>query len=54
VSGTVAARNAALDDQPELINSDPYGAGWVFDIELADDADLGSLLDAATYSTIAG
>jgi glycine cleavage system H protein len=54
VSGTVAARNDALDDQPELINSDPYGAGWIFEIELASDTDLSDLVDAATYSTLAG
>lgn len=54
LSGTVAARNEALDDQPELINSDPYGEGWIFEIDLADPNDLSELLDAATYSTLAG
>jgi glycine cleavage system H protein len=56
VSGTVTARNDALDDQPELINSDPYGDGWIIEIELdaADSAELDALLDAASYGTLAG
>jgi glycine cleavage system H protein len=57
VSGTVTAGNVALDDQPELINSDPYGEGWIIEIELDADAasaDLDALLDAATYGTLAG
>lgn len=54
VSGTVTARNDALDDQPELINSDPYGEGWIIEIESSDESDLGTLLDAAAYSTLAG
>jgi glycine cleavage system H protein len=54
VSGTVTAHNDALEEQPDLINSDPYGAGWIFEIELADDADLSALVDAAAYSTITG
>ncbi|MDQ6851752.1 MAG: glycine cleavage system protein GcvH [Actinomycetota bacterium] len=53
VSGTVAARNEALDERPELINSDPYGEGWIFEIELAEDADLSSLVDAARYTNMA-
>ena len=40
--GTISARNEALDDQPELINSDPYGEGWIVELELSDDADLDS------------
>jgi glycine cleavage system H protein len=57
VSGTVTARNEALDDQPELINSDPYGEGWVIEIELDGDsasAELDALLDPAAYGTLAG
>ena len=49
VSGTVTSRNDALDATPELVNSDPYGDGWLFEVELADDAQLGGLLDAAAY-----
>jgi len=49
----VTARNEALDATPELINSDPYGAGWVVEIEPAEDADASSLLDAAAYRALA-
>jgi len=50
VSGTVTAVNPALEATPELVNSDPYGAGWLFEVRL-DDADaVGSLMDAAAYS----
>jgi glycine cleavage system H protein len=54
VSGTVTARNDELDEHPELINSDPYGAGWIFEVELSDRAELDDLLDAAAYGTLAG
>lgn len=53
LAGTVTARNEALDATPELINSDPYGAGWVVEIEPAEDADASSLLDAAAYRALA-
>jgi glycine cleavage system H protein len=53
VSGTVTARNDDLDGQPELINSDPYGAGWIIEIETSNDADLDALLDAGAYSELA-
>jgi glycine cleavage system H protein len=52
--GKIAARNDALEDQPELINSEPYGAGWLVEIELSDDADLDGLLDAGAYESLAG
>ncbi len=51
VSGTVAARNEALADQPDLINSDPYGEGWMLEIETAEPAPAG-LLDAAGYQAL--
>ncbi len=51
VGGAVVARNEALDDNPELVNSDPYGAGWIAEIEVADPAVLDSLLDAEAYRT---
>jgi glycine cleavage system H protein len=54
VSGTVSARNEALDATPELINSAPYGDGWLVDIEVSDTAELDDLLDAASYGTLAG
>jgi glycine cleavage system H protein len=49
VSGTVVARNEALTQQPELVNADPYGEGWMLEIELAEPAALDALLDAAAY-----
>jgi glycine cleavage system H protein len=51
VAGSVVARNEALDDQPDLLNSDPYGAGWIAEIEVEDISVLDSLLDAQAYST---
>lgn len=49
VSGTVAAANDALQDRPELCNTDPYGDGWLVRIEPDDDGADGALLDAAAY-----
>ncbi|MGH3344530.1 MAG: glycine cleavage system protein GcvH [Carbonactinosporaceae bacterium] len=49
VSGTVTARNETLDATPEVVNSDPYGDGWMFDMTPSDPAQLGGLLDADTY-----
>jgi glycine cleavage system H protein len=52
VSGTVSARNDALADTPDLINSDPYGQGWLLEIEPSGDEDLAELLDAAAYEEL--
>ncbi len=49
VSGTVVARNEKLADEPELINTEPYGAGWLVEITPGDPSALGELLDAAAY-----
>ena len=49
VSGQVTAVNEALNDTPELLNTDPYGAGWIFAMTLADPAELDTLMDAAAY-----
>lgn len=49
ISGTVAARNDKLGDEPELINSDPYGAGWLVEITPTDGGDVDGLLDAGAY-----
>ena len=49
VTGAVTARNEALDSTPELVNSDPYGEGWLFEVELADAGQLAGLMDAAAY-----
>jgi glycine cleavage system H protein len=52
VSGTVVEVNEALTTTPELINSDPYGAGWMFRVELSDAAEVDSLMDAAAYQAL--
>ena len=52
VSGEVAAVNNALDEAPELINSDPYGEGWIVEIAVADVAELDELMDAAAYQAL--
>lgn len=49
VSGEIVARNEALDGAPELVNSDPYGAGWLFEVVPSNAAELDELLDAAAY-----
>jgi glycine cleavage system H protein len=49
LTGTVVARNDQLADAPELINTDPYGAGWLVEIEPGQPAVFDELLDAAAY-----
>ena len=49
VTGTVVEANAALEANPELVNSEPYGEGWLFRVRLADGFSVGKLLDAAAY-----
>jgi glycine cleavage system H protein len=49
VSGTVTARNDALDATPEVVNSDPYGEGWMMEIQPVDPAAVDGLLGAAEY-----
>jgi glycine cleavage system H protein len=49
VSGRVVERNAALGDAPELVNSDPYGEGWIILVEMKDPAELDDLMDADAY-----
>ncbi|HEX6263135.1 MAG TPA: glycine cleavage system protein GcvH [Actinomycetota bacterium] len=53
VSGRVAERNAALEDQPELVNEDPYGEGWMVVVEMSDPAELEELLTAEGYRSFA-
>lgn len=50
VAGTVVARNDELDAAPQMVNDDPYGAGWMIEIAVADVAVLDALLDAETYT----
>ena len=52
VSGTIAAVNDQLSSTPELLNSDPYGAGWICEIEMSNPADLDALLDAVGYQAL--
>ncbi len=52
VSGVVSARNEALDTAPELINSDPYGEGWMFEVIVEGELDDASLLDATAYAEL--
>ncbi len=52
VSGTVVARNDAAETSPETLNSDPYGAGWLAEVEPIDSAGLDGLLDAAGYRAL--
>ena len=50
VSGTVVEVNEALRDAPELMNSDPFGEGWIARVELADASELDALMDADAYA----
>ena len=52
VSGTVVAINEKLSDGPDALNSDPYGAGWICEIEMSNPADIDGLLDAAGYQAL--
>ena len=49
LDGEVVARNDSLDATPELVNNDPYGGGWLFELVPADAAAVAGLMDAATY-----
>jgi glycine cleavage system H protein len=50
VSGAVISVNARLEDSPESVNADPYGDGWLFEVQTADGTDLDALLDADAYA----
>ena len=54
VSGTVSEFNSALEDQPELLNSDPYGEGWIIRLQIADGVDQSELLSAEDYQATLG
>ncbi|MFT4092159.1 MAG: glycine cleavage system protein GcvH [Niabella sp.] len=54
VSGTVTELNPALTDAPELVNTDPYGEGWMIKMEVDNPADVDGLLDAAGYEAVVG
>lgn len=52
VTGEVLEQNETLEEQPELVNKDPYGEGWLIKIKPAADADFDKLLDAEAYKTL--
>ena len=54
VAGEVLEVNEVINDQPELVNNDPYGEGWMIKISVANAAELDSLLDAAGYQAYIG
>ncbi len=54
VTGAVTARNEQLDANPELINSDPYGDGWLFEVRPNEPGALDGLMDAAEYQATLG
>lgn len=50
VTGVITALNPSLEGEPELVNTDPYGEGWMFEVRVADATALGGLLSASEYS----
>ena len=52
LTGAVSAVNDALADQPELVNQEPYGAGWMFELEVSNAGEFDALLDAAAYRAL--
>lgn len=54
IAGEVTEFNAALEDAPELVNSDPYGEGWMIKIKIEEGADMSELLDSAAYTELIG
>ncbi|MDO4763288.1 MAG: glycine cleavage system protein GcvH [Flavobacteriaceae bacterium] len=54
LSGKVIEFNETLESEPELVNSDPYGEGWIIKLEIASDADLSELLTAEQYQEVIG
>ncbi len=52
LTGTITEVNTALDDEPETLNSDPYGAGWLVKIEISEKSELEQLLSANDYQEI--
>jgi len=54
VTATVLETNAVLNDSPELVNSDPYGQGWMVKVTLSDAAEVEGLLDADAYKALVG
>jgi glycine cleavage system H protein len=53
IGGDVAETNGALENDPALVNRDPYGEGWLFKVKISDTSQTSNLLDAAAYEKIA-
>lgn len=54
IAGTLTEKNPALDSQPELVNQDPYGDGWMVKMTVSNPADLEGLMDATAYKALIG
>jgi len=54
VSGTITEKNSLLDNQPELVNQDPYGDGWMIKMTVSDPSQLSGLLDVNAYKALIG
>ena len=54
LSGTIIELNESLEDEPEMVNDDPYGKGWMIKIKLDNPAEASELLDAAAYKELIG
>jgi len=54
LSGEVIEFNEELEDEPELVNKDPYGKGWMIKLTISDDSQIADLLDAQTYQDLIG
>lgn len=54
VSGTITRINDALNDRPEVVNDDPYGGGWMIEVEMSDPAEVEDLLSAEAYEDRVG
>lgn len=52
IGGKIVAVNEALEDSPELLNSEPYGDGWIFKIEASDESEVAALLNAEAYQAL--
>ena len=52
IAGEVIAFNDTLEDTPEIVNEDPYGAGWMIKVKLSDPKEIENLLDATAYTTL--
>ena len=54
VTGTILEFNSALEDEPEVVNSDPYGSGWMIRVEMSDPNQVEQLLDSEQYKALIG